>query len=85
MPGGRTIKVIPSDGNGTKKSFYFLGAIRVMFFPWQSAIVRQISRAFFQQILQQLASVFEQCFPKPKFDGFQIADAGPLPSLTDQP
>ena len=84
MSGARIIKVITTDLNRAKNSFYFLRAIRVMFFTWQSGVARQISRAFFQQILQEPASVFEQCFPKPKFDCFQIADASPFPLLTDQ-
>ena len=49
-----------------------------------TGLVRQIKCALLQQLLQQLASVFEQCLAKPQFDCFQIANAQAFPLLTDQ-
>ena len=48
-------------------------------------MVGQIRRALFQQVLQQLASVFKEGLPKAQLDGFQIAKARAFPLLTDQP
>lgn len=79
------VEIVPADLHGAKNSVDLLGAMRMTFFPRAAGVLRQISGTVVQQILQQVASVFEQGLPQSQFDCLQIANARLFPLLADQP